>query len=441
MKNLFLKYIESPDNNELILSQKLISQSNIIYKKVLFHIGFFKKQLSVKYLDNWPDNTIGLSKNLSNHFTLPESIEYKIRFEERNIFLGPVICLLFSNSNKRLTSDFSHYNDYLINYNKIKGLVFICSNDGISIKNKTISGYFYNPNSDNQWIEGVFPYPDALYRRVKLPLEKYNSLISCIGDNIFNSYRFNKLEFWECISKYKNLREYIPYTEKLLDVNTLLNILEKYESVYLKKIAGQRSLGLFKVIKSSNSYKFISSDEKIKIYKTVEEVSDFLKNLVNKKGEYIIQQALTPRKFDNRNFDLRVIIQKDESGKFTYTTMIGKLGRKDSITTVGAKSCVLHGKTALKSIFNLSDQEATLKEKAIVDLCIKVSEALDKSIGNCADLGFDVLVDKDSKVWILEVNTFHDHKYPIYLPNGNDIYLDVVSKPLRYACELSNFEY
>ncbi|UTW69328.1 hypothetical protein KHA80_21040 [Anaerobacillus sp. HL2] len=43
--------------------------------------------------------------------------------------------------------------------------------------------------------------------------------------------------------------------------------------------------------------------------------------------------------------------------------------------------------------------------------------------GNYGDLGVDVIVDINQKVWILEVNKLHDHKYPLYALEDEQMYL------------------
>lgn len=47
---MYLKYLGEIKNSEIILSNKLIDENNIIYKKVLLHVGYWTRELSVKYL-------------------------------------------------------------------------------------------------------------------------------------------------------------------------------------------------------------------------------------------------------------------------------------------------------------------------------------------------------------------------------------------------------
>jgi hypothetical protein len=443
VKILFVKYLTNTNTKDtrIVLSSELINRNDIVYTKILLHVGYWKRELSVKYIDNWPVDTIGLSKNLSNNFILPDSIPYKIRFEGRNIYIGPVIGLLFATKHKTLTPEFlSTHKCYLLKYNDVKGLVFICSIEGINIENQTIKGYFYEPDSDGSWVEGEFPYPDALYRRVVIPNKKYEDLIVHMGDRIFNTYFFNKWELWECLSPYKEIKPYLPHTEKLTDTSILINMLKQYDSVYLKKASGERSLGIYRVRILENGYEFLDKMGKQYILANVEEISNFLKSVINKNGSYIVQQEIKEKKIENRSFDMRVILQKDENKEWSCTSMIARFGNTGGITSnIWLSSMAMRGKEALKRIFNLTEEEAIMKEKDIINVCSKACEILNKSIGHYGDLGIDVIIDENQKVWILEINKLHYHLYPMYALKDRQMYLDVVSTPLRYASALAEF--
>ena len=438
---MFLKYTGKINKNEIILSDKLISESKIIYKRILLHVGCWKRELSVKYLDDWPANEIGLSKNLAKDFTLPDSIPYKVRFEERNIYLGPVIGLLLVTKHQTLTPEFlSAYKCYLLNYNKVQGLVFIGSSEGINIENQTIKGYFYKPDAEGSWLEGVFPYPDALYRRVGIPNKKYDDLVMHIGDRIFNTYFFDKWELWECLSPYEEIRPHLPYTEKLTDADMLTKTLEDYNTVYLKKSSGQKSAGIYRVIKSDNGYEFISRFGKRYVFANLEKVSKFLQEITQKNGSYLVQQAIKGKEIENRNFDMRVVLQKDQSKEWSCTSMIARFGGTGNITSnIGLGGLAKPGKEALKQIFNLSEEEAVVMEKDIVYLCCKVCKKLNQSIGHYGDLGIDVIIDENRKIWILEVNKLHYHHYPVYALKDKQMYFDTASKPISYASALAGF--
>ncbi len=439
---MFLKYMTNIKDNEIILSNKLIPENHIVYKKVLLHIGCWKKELTVKYEDHWQVNVLGLPENLSKDFMLPDSIPYKIRFEDRKIYVGPVIALLFVTNHKTLTPDFlSSYKCYLLNYNDVNGLVFIGSSEGINIENQTMRGFFYQQDSDDPWIEGVFPYPNALYKRTGISEEKYSNLVMHLGDQIFNTYFFNKWELWQCLSPYEGIKAHLPHTEKLTDTDVLLKMVEHYGSVYLKKVSGEKSLGIYKVKKLDTGYEFIDRHRKQYRLANINEVSAFVKEIVRKNGSYIVQQAVKGKRIEDRSFDIRVVLQKDENKEWSCTGMIARFGGTGSIASnIGLSGMAKRGREALEQLFNLTSQEAIMKENDIIRVCSNACEMLNKSIGHYGDLGIDIILDESQKVWILEINKLHYHPYPVYALKDRKMYYDIASTPLKYCSALAGFK-
>lgn len=120
--------------------------------------------------------------------------------------------------------------------------------------------------------------------------------------------------------------------------------------------------------------------------------------------------------------------------------MIARFGGTGSITSnIGLSGMAKRGKEALKEIFNLTEDATNIMEKEIIDVCIKACETLNNTIGHYGDLGIDIIIDENQKVWILEINKLHYHPYPVYALNDRQLYFDIASKPLRYANALSGF--
>jgi hypothetical protein len=441
VNKLLLKYITNIKEDEIVLPSEIKGTDNIIYKRIILNIGCWQRDFSVKYMEDWPTDTIGLARNFSSAFTLPDSISYKTHLHDRTLVLGPVIGLMFVTRHRTLTPEFlSSYKCYLNSYSEIGGLVFICSCECINIDNHTIKGYYYQPDSEDCWVEGVFPYPASLYRRVAIPNNKYRDLVLQMGDRIFNTYFFDKLELWDCLSPYEEVSSHLPYTEKLTEPAVLIKLLELYGTVYLKRVSGEKSKGIYRVEKTENGYKFIDRVRKQFFLSNTEEISAFLENISRKNGSYIVQQAIKVKRLENRSFDMRVVLQKDKDKIWSCTSMIARFGGTGSITSnIGLSGLAKRGREALKEMFGFDEEAAILKEKDIVSICCRACEILDKSIGHYGDLGIDVIVDENQKIWILEINKLHYHPYPVYALKDRELYHKTAAKPVVYAAALAGF--
>lgn len=156
-----------------------------------------------------------------------------------------------------------------------------------------------------------------------------------------------------------------------------------------------------------------------------------------KKRKYLIQQAI-PASFEGRPVDFRVILQKDGSQKWTCSGIIAKIGRLGRINTNNA-STLEPGREALQRIFGLTPEQALEKEKEIIGICTEACQIIEDAYGYYGDVGIDVMVDDNLKVWVLEINKSHQHEMAKRLKKDPDMYQRVVTRPLEYARVLAGF--
>ena len=409
--------------------------------KLIVHIGSWKKEMDAYYSEDLPADTVGLSKYASSTFMLPDSLPYEVMWKGRNIYIGPVIAYLIEAQEKYITPErLEKLKVYYINYSEIKGAVFICAVDQINLTDKTIGGYYYDGRS---WTAGTFPYPGSIYRKADIPQDIFDDLINNMGDKIFNSYFFDKWETWQLLSPYPDLKSHLPHTEKLDGIDSLDGMLDHYGSAYLKQTRGYKAKGIIKATRSEDGYHFQYRLEGETVIGSREKADQFLRNLnEQKKGNnyYLLQQEVCVKRYRNRPFDFRVVLQKDESMRWKCSGIIARFGKKESIATNFLLSgYALTGYEALKRVFHLSERDAFLKQQEIIEICMNACKTLEKCIGHYADIGVDVMLDGDQNVWILEINKTHDHRFPLYSINDTQMYTTIISRPFKYAKALAGF--
>jgi hypothetical protein len=425
----------------VLVSRDFIETFRHAPKKILLNIGLWRKEVNIEVSEDLSADIIGVSPQLFSNFTIPENLTFEVRIKDRNLIIGPLIAFMPVSRTESLTPERLHkYKDYLIHYEDIKGLVFICGTDGMDLNTKTIKGFYYDPNEeDGLWKEGVFPYPGAFYRKTGYSKRIHEELVSVLGDSVFNTYFFNKWELWEWLSPYPQARQYLPHTTKLVSIDSLDNMLERYKEVYLKKIDSHKAKGILKVSRSEKGYHFIYRLKGEEVISDRKQAAVFLKE-INSEHDYLIQQALPIKKHENRPFDFRVILQKNGQKKWGCSGIIARFGKKESIATnFLLDGYALSGYEALQKVFKLNKRDAFLIEQEIIKACRDCSELLNRVGGHYGDLGIDVIVDENLKIWILEINKLHDHKFPLYALEDKQMYYKVVSTPLFYAKALTGF--
>lgn len=438
---VYIKYFSNSLKNEVFFSNEMLSKFQIIPRRLILNIGVWKREVEVKFRDDINVDTIGLSKYIINDFIIPDSIPYEVCIEGRNLHIGPIIAFLVETKKKNISEkEFGRLKNYYVNYGDIKGILYFCAADQINIENKTIAGYYYsiNENKEGEWKEAIFPYPGVMIKKRYMPQIINDDIVDKLGDKIFNSYFFTKWDMWELLSPYENIRKNIPYTERLSNIEALDKMLETYGTVYLKQVRGYQSKGIIKVERSQDGYNFTDILEGATNISNPEEADKFIKDL-NEQKAYIMQQGIKLKKYHDRMFDLRVILQKDKSMEWSLTGIIARFGKGGSIATkISGGGFALTGYEALKRVFDMSEKEVFLKQQEIVDICIEACKAFE-GVGNYGDVGIDVMVDENKKVWILEVNKTHDHRFPLYSIEDTEMYHRIVTKPLEYAKALAGF--
>lgn len=430
------------NEKQIVLSSQALHGYDVLPKRVILNLGSWKNEMVIDYRSDFPADVIGLPAGLSPYFQIPNTLPYEMYLEERNLYLGPIIAFIPVGDRKRLTEErLNKLECYFTDYKSLKGLLYVGATNAIDPINGTIEGFYYDPEDEGKapWKPGIFPYPNVLYRKTDFRNDIFQSLITTIGNKIFNTYFFDKWELWEWLSPYPSLKEHLPETRKLKNLEDLNLMLQAHPNVYLKLRNGSQGKGLIRVKKSIQGYHFIYRLEGEKVKSSSAEASQFIAELIKQK-EYLIQEAIPIMQYEERNFDFRVIMQKNSSLQWTCPGIIARFGAKGNIATNFTKEgFALYGHQALEKVFKMSTKEAFIKEQELSEICLEVCQTLDKCGGHYGDLGIDVMIDSHQKVWILEVNKLHDHKMPLYALKDKQMYLKVVTNPFAYAKALAGF--
>ncbi|WP_308638967.1 YheC/YheD family endospore coat-associated protein [Paenibacillus silvisoli] len=425
---------------ELRPNQIRLPKSVAIPHSVVLHFGSWKKKMSVIICDHLSMDSIGLPEHLKTEITIPDTLPYEMYVDGANLHLGPVIAFLIPT--QMLTSGvFNDYLKYFANYQTVKGLIYLCSVNGINPTDKTIEGFYYNPNADGSdapWTKGIFPYPGAAYRRIWVGSRNrlYDDLIVHMKGKIFNPYFLNKWELCKLLCSKPLIRDHLPVTKRVDNLQTLEKMLALYTSVYLKPANGSMGQGIMKVEKTPKGYLFINRYQEKTFFASKTKAWAYFRR-IRKGRKYLIQQsaALT---YQNKNVDFRVIMQKDGNQQWACSGVIARYGEVGRFYTNDISSISL-GRDALRTVFHFNDEEAAQKEEEIISICTKACQLIDHKYGPFGDVGIDVTVDTNLKVWLLEINSLHQHTIPYYVKDDPQMYSRVLSRPFEYAKSLAGF--
>lgn len=304
----------------------------------------------------------------------------------------------------------------MIIYGRKKGiLIFVFHPENVNWKGKYIKGFTLN--NSKKWTTEKFSLPTIIYNRIQYrSLETKNNVKTLLqrfssDPNIylFNSRFLNKWEVSEVLNNFSEGNEFIPTSKKYTREN-LKKMLKTYPEIFLKPINSSRGQGIIKIISSNNSYRYSHSESTSNTWRSCSSVNALIEALNRigvRENRYLIQQGIDLATIDERVFDLRTQTQKDGSGKWVITGVGARIAGKNKFVTHVPNG----GKAApMEEVLDKTFGHITPVRKAIDNqlkaICTIIPPELEDKLGiNLDILSLDIGIDKEGKLWILEINS------------------------------------
>jgi len=389
--------------------------------------------MHLRIRDDLDEGTMEIPPGAAEGYTIPAELPYRICAGGSDLRIGPVIAVVVRGAHlspRRLR----RWEKYCKDYPQIGGLLVFCIADGIDAERRLIRGFAYRPHAAPRWVPGVYPFPDAMYRMARMKKRLLIQLQTALPGKLFNARRFTKWEMWETLSRAGFSR--LPHTERLTGLPVLERMVRTHNSVYIKPIDGLFGNRIFRLVPGAGGYVLKDGKGKTAAAGSLEEV--FRKFCEGRNPEDYLVQRDVSRYVENKLVDFRVIVQKDGRGKWTCPGMIARTGQKEGIIT-NTVSDLCFASEALRGLFGFAGSKAERIEREIRRMCIEAAAHMEQAYGTYGDLGMDVALDPQDRLWLLEINIFHQHNLANDLEGGAEMYRRVTANPLLFANYLSGF--
>jgi len=300
-----------------------------------------------------------------------------------------------------------------------------------------IRALYYEPGKG--WIDKICPPPHVVYDRFRnMQQAAFKQFIRFREQSkwiFLNSRLAHKWNLYRFMQQNQQIQRWLPETLFLENPKDALGLLKKYHSIYLKPVNGTGGKGILSISKQSNGPLQVlgrnNQRKKVKaVFNSIPSLVSFIKNWTGD-AKYIAQQGLELEWDHGLVTDFRLLVQKDGSGQWTVTGLGGKIGGKNSATSN------LHGggKAIPPEVFlrrYFPEEKRNLLYEECNKLGLVVAEYLEEKFGRLLELGIDLGIDKEGKVWIIEVNNKPGRD--IFKQMGDtDTYLKAVRRPIEYA--------
>ena len=432
---------------EVGISSRITLHSNVMktleispMEFIQIHFGLQKCEVKVVSSNLINEKEMVLSCDVIDHLMIPITQEYEIRYDQSGIHIGPIIGIVVGKNLKKLDEKVQKLVRYVKNYHKIGGAIIAFSNEGIDREKKRIIGYLYNPIK-KKWEKGIYPYPLAIFKRNLLNKDLQQHFESVIGKRIFNSSTFNKWEMYIWFKNSSDLKPYLPETKIYRNITEIRQMLEKHDSIYMKPIKGMQGKKVAKLEKKSEGLFIQYIDEETKmdrIFKDCNDAKEFLKQNFREE-EFILQESLNLH-FNGSIIDFRVILVKDQTGKWRNLGIMGRNGVKGQIVSNrhrGGK--VEQADVTLGKIFADQNKATEYKEKIEI-LAVMAAQTIENCGFHFGKLGIDIGVDTNGRIWLIEINHRNPNDFVASFAGDKELVNLIRLYNMCYAKKLAGFE-
>jgi hypothetical protein len=298
-------------------------------------------------------------------------------------------------------------------------LTYVVTVKNMKLRTARVLGFTFN-NDDESWVKSWFPRPDFVYNRIPLREDerlprvsrKLAALSKQPGIRLFNRRFFNKWSLFQWLNENRTTKSYIPETRRLTDPASLAFLLKKHQLIYLKPVRGKAGVGIMTVHLQPEKqlpYRLQIQEEKgshTSRFATMKRLWERVARESALLGEpYIAQQGIELAAVGNRPFDLRALVQKNESGEWELTGIGARVAGDSSITThVPRGGYIDDPEKLLISIFG---QEKTTRVLSKVrGSTLTIARQIERSShSKLCEMSMDLGVDASGHVWFFEANS------------------------------------
>ncbi|MFE8699255.1 YheC/YheD family protein [Cytobacillus sp. FJAT-54145] len=219
-------------------------------------------------------------------------------------------------------------------------------------------------------------------------------------------YPISKWSQYNSLILMSKIAPYLPDTQ-LATFQSFKHFIQLYKQVILKPCVGQWGQGVVQVTLDADSSFEVHFKRKKSTFTTLKETYRFLEKKFLSKEQYLVQRKIPLASINQNPFDVRVITQRtSHSSPWNITGKLMKVASTGFIITNVAKSLLTIDEGIPLS--SLQGKSITSIQDELNQLCIKTSIQLAKVYKSIYILGYDIGINDQGELFIIEVNFVPD---------------------------------
>ncbi|WML43280.1 YheC/YheD family protein [Neobacillus sp. PS3-40] len=361
-------------------------------------------------------NEIHLPEQIFSNFSLPmQTYKFlaKYTIENNCLHLGPVVGLLTDFNTDKEEPNFRTIHLFCEElhqgFSELGGFFYVFSYKDFS--DTGANGYHFE---NGKWVYSELPLPEVIYNRIHsrrleqvASFKSFRKILEQLNIPFFNDRFLSKWEVYEKLMLEEKIHPYIPET-RIFSKENLKELIETYHTIFIKPIHGSQGRNIIKLGKEENHFVFqstlnIDSDFIIK-KESIDEIFHQLKPHLHNRI-YIIQQGIPLATHQSRSMDFRVLCHKNKKDLWEVTSLVARISAESQFV-----SNIARGGEITKPLIALSPLfEKEIAKKIVFmmkELSIEAATIIcSQFTGITGELGIDIGVDQDGRVWLIEINS------------------------------------
>lgn len=406
----------------LFSDEKIIVLSDVLVKKwklptqSTLQLCFGSAKHEVKIVPISQAGILRINDSLAAKFSLSHGDSLCIHYKSatRTLHIGPLIGVLISRvypgAVEKPFGATTAFSRELSDACKIYGASVFFFTPEECRPGDTLRGWHYA----GKWVKGTFPVPNIIYNRLTArKLENRANVQQFIQHAknqhqaiLFNEKYLNKTEVFDALRKETGLQVYLPESYLFRNYQMLKSMCTKYSTVFLKPVTGSLGKGIIRIKRQpDNTYVCHFTNLGGARKQSFDSLAAMFSNLSGKikQQRHQIQQGLNLISIGGRPVDFRALVQRDEAGQWRITSIVARIaGSHHFVSNLARGGSLSPVKEALvRSNFPGADGNIKLRKAALA-----IAKGIETQIpGHFAELGIDLALDIQGRVWLLEVNS------------------------------------
>ncbi|WP_254119285.1 YheC/YheD family protein [Bacillus sp. FJAT-29790] len=358
---------------------------------------------------------IKLSENIFQEFSLPiqeNRLLASYSNKDSTVTFGPIIGLLTELNDQEEGPDFRSVHTFCEELHdmisNIGGFFFV-----FQLKDWTegkLNGFCFQ---NEQWQKTPVPLPDVIYNRIhsrKLEaspsFQKFKTDIASWNIPIFNDQFLSKEKVHQYLYSEEHMQPYLPETVAITEADFQMMI-KKYPSLYIKPIHGSQGRNIIRISKINKKLLAEMStgmgEENTRLFDDYTRFYQWFKPYL-KNRTFLAQASIPLMTYKNRPLDFRILCHKNFRDSWKATSAIARISADQQFVSNiarGGEMMKPFNILAILSNRNTAIQQLALMKELAVEVASIISQRAEGLIG---ELGIDIGVDQNGKLWIIEVN-------------------------------------